>query len=47
MTRLIPLAALLALMGLSACNTTAGFGRDVQNTGEFITEEAQETAAEL
>lgn len=47
MTRLFPLAALLALMALGACNTTAGLGRDVEATGEFITEGAQETAAEL
>ena len=47
MTRLTALAALLALMGLTACNTTAGLGRDVEATGEFITDEAQETAAGL
>lgn len=47
MTRLPALAAALMLMALGACNTTAGFGRDVEETGEFITEGAQETAAEL
>ena len=47
MIRLPALAALLMLMGLSACNTTAGLGRDVQETGEFITDGAQETAAEM
>lgn len=47
MTRLTPLAALLALVALSACNTTAGFGRDVEATGEFIAEESQEVQAGL
>ena len=47
MTRLPPLAALLALMTLTACNTTAGLGRDVEATGEFITEESNEAAAGL
>jgi predicted small secreted protein len=47
MTRLTPLAALIALMALSACNTTAGFGQDVESTGEFITEEANEVQSGL
>ena len=47
MFRLPALAALVMLMGLGACNTTAGLGRDVQDTGEFITEGAQETADAL
>lgn len=37
--RFIPL---LALLGLMACETTEGFGRDVENTGEAIEDQAQE-----
>ena len=44
MIRLPFLAALLALTALAGCNTTAGFGRDVEETGEFITEGAQDVA---
>ena len=35
---------LVALASLAACNTTAGFGQDVEETGEFITEGAQDVA---
>lgn len=31
---------MIALFGLSACETTEGFGRDVQNAGEAIEQEA-------
>jgi predicted small secreted protein len=30
------------LFGLQACNTTEGFGQDVQNVGEHIEEKADE-----
>lgn len=36
------LAALTALLTLSACETVEGFGRDVETTGEVITQESQE-----
>ncbi|OBY28751.1 entericidin A/B family lipoprotein [Leisingera sp. JC1] len=36
------LIALLALAGLAACETAEGFGRDVSNLGNEITEESQE-----
>lgn len=38
------LLAILAplTMTLSACNTTEGFGKDVSNTGDKITDEARE-----
>lgn len=39
------LAALTALMTLSACKTMEGLGRDVEQTGEVITEESQEAQA--
>lgn len=41
------LAALTALMTLSACETMEGLGRDVETTGEVITEESQEAQAGL
>jgi len=37
--------ALLALLGLAACETIEGAGRDLETAGEAITEEAQETQA--
>ncbi|WP_374376747.1 entericidin A/B family lipoprotein [Tabrizicola sp.] len=37
--------ALLALLGLAACETVEGAGRDLTTAGEAITEEAQETQA--
>ena len=33
---------LALLFGLAACETTEGFGRDVSNLGNEITEESQE-----
>ena len=39
------MTALMALVfagSLAACNTMAGFGEDVQNTGEAIEEEAED-----
>lgn len=41
-TLTLPLMSLLALMALSACETFEGAGRDLENAGEAITEEAQE-----
>ncbi len=40
-TLLLPLLALLAFAG---CETVEGFGRDLENTGDTITEEAQEAS---
>ena len=31
----------LALLGLAACETSEGFGRDVQSVGQSIEEEAE------
>ncbi|NOE20785.1 entericidin A/B family lipoprotein [Ruegeria atlantica] len=36
------LAALIAILTLTACETVEGFGRDVSNAGNQISEEAQE-----
>lgn len=33
----------LSLVGLAACNTTAGFGQDVEAAGDQIEETANET----
>lgn len=33
---------IIALLGLAACETTEGFGRDVQTVGNAIEEESQE-----
>lgn len=44
MTRLL---ALIALLTVTACETIKGAGEDLENAGEAITEEAQETQAEM
>lgn len=42
MTRaLLILTALMAPLGLAACNTTQGFGQDVEVVGEEIQEATQ------
>ncbi|WP_324754395.1 entericidin A/B family lipoprotein [Roseovarius sp. Pro17] len=33
--------AILVVLGLAACETTEGFGRDVQNAGQAIEAEAE------
>ena len=37
--------AVMALLGISGCETIEGAGRDLETAGEAITEEAQETRA--
>jgi predicted small secreted protein len=32
----------IAMLALSGCNTTAGFGRDVKNTGAAIEDKAED-----
>ena len=32
----------LAVLALAGCNTTAGFGRDIRNTGTFIENKANQ-----
>jgi entericidin B len=34
--RLVPISLLLAALGLSACNTVEGAGRDIKATGRAI-----------
>ena len=43
-TLMIPFLALAALTG---CETVGGFGQDVEETGEFITEESNEVQADM
>lgn len=38
----ISVAVFFGLFGLAACQTTEGFGRDVQSAGHAITKEAEE-----
>ena len=47
MTRLTFLIPVLAIFALSACETVQGAGRDLENAGEAITDEAAETQAEI
>ena len=42
-----PITMLVVLLALAACETMEGFGRDVEQAGEVITEESQETQAGL
>jgi entericidin B len=42
MTRLF---VLLALLGVTACETIEGAGQDLENAGEAISEEAREVQA--
>jgi entericidin B len=43
-TYLLPLIALIAL---TACETIEGAGRDIEGAGEAITDQSQETQAEM
>lgn len=40
--RLLVLATILSAPFLSACNTTEGFGEDVEEAGDAIDDEAEE-----
>jgi predicted small secreted protein len=39
--------ALLALLGLVACETIQGAGRDLETAGEVIQDEAQEVQSDM
>ncbi|KUP91480.1 entericidin A/B family lipoprotein [Tritonibacter horizontis] len=43
----LALTVLVGLFGLTACETTEGFGRDVSNLGSDIEQESQEAQAGL
>lgn len=38
---------LAALVGLTACETMSGFGRDVERAGDTIEDTAQETQSQM
>jgi predicted small secreted protein len=42
MPKLVLLLALTATLGVTACNTVAGAGRDVEAAGEAVTNTAQD-----
>lgn len=42
----LPIVALAGLTALSACETIEGAGRDMQNAGQAIEGEAQQTQAQ-
>ncbi len=46
-TNLKLVLVMLGLLGLAACNTTRGFGQDVEATGEAIEETAEDTQEEM
>lgn len=43
----LPMLALLGVMTLTACETIEGAGRDMQNAGQTIEGEAQQTQAQM
>lgn len=47
MNKLTTLFMMMLFAGLGACNTTAGFGEDVEATGEGIQHAAEEVEEEL
>lgn len=47
MTRPLHLLPLIALLALAACETVKGVGRDVQGTGQVITQGAREVQNDL
>ena len=44
---MIKAIALFALLGLVACETIQGAGRDLETAGEVIQNEAQETQSDM
>ena len=40
------LLSAICLLGLAACNTVAGAGRDMQSAGHAVTDQARETQAQ-
>jgi len=39
--------ALVAVLGLAACETVEGAGQDIEKAGQAITNEAQETQSQM
>ncbi len=44
---LFPVLAITAVLGLSACETVKGAGRDMQAAGHAVTSEAAEAQADM
>jgi entericidin B len=42
-----PLMTMIALLALTACETVQGAGRDVESLGETMTQESQQTQADM
>lgn len=47
LSRTTPLIALIALLGLTACETFKGVGRDVEDAGQAVQSGAAEVQADL
>ncbi|MTH76167.1 entericidin A/B family lipoprotein [Paracoccus aestuariivivens] len=47
MRRLLPLAPVLAVMALSACETMQGAGRDMQTAGALLTDQAATSQTQM
>ncbi|WP_134678746.1 entericidin A/B family lipoprotein [Paracoccus ravus] len=47
MRRFIPLAPILAVMALSACETMQGAGRDMQTAGALLTDQAANSQTQI
>lgn len=47
MKRSLRLLPLLALIAVTACNTMAGAGKDIQSGGQALTGEAQKTQRQM
>jgi predicted small secreted protein len=44
---LTPIIALVALLAVAACETIEGAGQDIENTGDAISDGAQDVQAEM
>lgn len=45
--RIAPLAALMAILALTACNTVDGAGQDIQSAGDGISDAANDVQEKL
>ena len=45
--KLTPIFVLLAMLGLSACNTMDGMGEDIERGGEKLSDSAQDTQDDM
>lgn len=47
MTRIVPVLAGLFLMAIAGCNTVEGFGQDVEQGGEALSDTANDAEQEI